>query len=148
MRSTLFRTLTILIVAATISGCALTTRRTSVADLKYNPGRYDDKTVSIEGVVTSSWGVPLMPYKLYKVDDGTGERIPGNTGEGIGTTALERDAQAAERLGRAASGREIRQPAAHDGLALGQGCGEPGANAEKAVRHFGQRIAALPHESF
>ena len=44
-----------------------------VADLKYNPGRYYDKTVSIDGVVTSAWGVPLMPFKLYKVDDGTGE---------------------------------------------------------------------------
>ena len=41
--------------------------------MKYNPGRFQDKTVSIEGVVTSSWGVPLVPFKLYKVDDGTGE---------------------------------------------------------------------------
>jgi hypothetical protein len=56
-----------------LSGCALTARRTSVAELKYNPGRYENKTVSIDGIVTSSWGVPLMPYKLYKVDDGTGE---------------------------------------------------------------------------
>ncbi len=23
--------------------------------------------------VTSSWGLPLVPFKLYKVDDGTGE---------------------------------------------------------------------------
>ena len=45
----------------------------SIADLKYNPGRYQNKTVSIDGVVTSSWGVPLVPFKLYKVDDGTGE---------------------------------------------------------------------------
>jgi hypothetical protein len=44
-----------------------------VAELKYNPGRYQDKTVAIEGVVTSSWGVPLVPFRLYKVDDGTGE---------------------------------------------------------------------------
>ena len=27
----------------------------------------------IDGVVTSSWGLPLVPFKLYKVDDGTGE---------------------------------------------------------------------------
>jgi hypothetical protein len=53
-----------------LSGCAMTT---SVAELKYNPGRYQDRTVSIDGVVTSSWGVPLMPFKLYRVDDGTGE---------------------------------------------------------------------------
>jgi hypothetical protein len=24
-------------------------------------------------VVTSSWGVPLVPFQLYKVDDGSGE---------------------------------------------------------------------------
>src|SRR4051812_3306124 len=56
-----------------LSGCALVTGSPSVAQLKYNPGRYQNKTVSINGVVTSSWGVPLMPFKLYKVDDGTGE---------------------------------------------------------------------------
>lgn len=73
MQTTIFRTLAALILATTLAGCALTARRTSVAELKYNPGRYDDKTVSVEGVVTSSWGIPLMPYKLYKIDDGTGE---------------------------------------------------------------------------
>lgn len=73
MPSRLIRTVTALAIAATVSGCALTARRTSVADLKYNPGRYEDRTVSVEGVVTSSWGIPLMPYKLYKIDDGTGE---------------------------------------------------------------------------
>jgi hypothetical protein len=60
-----------LAVAAMLSGCAL--HSPSIADLKYNPGRYQNKTVSINGVVTSSWGVPLVPFKLYKVDDGTGE---------------------------------------------------------------------------
>lgn len=56
-----------------LSGCALVARRASIADLKYNPGRYHDKTVTIDGIVTSSWGIPLVPVKLYKVDDGTGE---------------------------------------------------------------------------
>jgi DNA/RNA endonuclease YhcR with UshA esterase domain len=56
-----------------LSGCALATRRTSIAELKYNPGRYQDRTVSVDGVVTSSWNVPLVPFKLYKVNDGTGE---------------------------------------------------------------------------
>ncbi|HEX6323840.1 MAG TPA: hypothetical protein VFZ36_08950 [Vicinamibacterales bacterium] len=41
--------------------------------MKFNPGRYVDRDISIEGVVTESWGIPLVPYKLYKVDDGTGE---------------------------------------------------------------------------
>ena len=54
------------------AGCSLS-RRTTVADLKYNPGRYHDRTVSIDGVVTSAWSLPLVPYRFYKVDDGTGE---------------------------------------------------------------------------
>ncbi|MFL5569315.1 MAG: hypothetical protein ACJ772_01925 [Gemmatimonadaceae bacterium] len=57
--------------AAGLSACAL--HSPSVAELKYNPGRYQNKTVSVDGVVTSSWGVPLVPFKMYKVDDGTGE---------------------------------------------------------------------------
>ena len=62
-----------LLMVALLSGCALSTRRTTVQELKYNPGRYQDRNVSIDGVVTNSWGVPLVPFKLYKVDDGTGE---------------------------------------------------------------------------
>ena len=71
MRKGLARLIAPLAVAAALSGCALHTP--SVAELKYNPGRYQNKTVSIDGVVTSSWGVPLVPFKVYKVDDGTGE---------------------------------------------------------------------------
>jgi hypothetical protein len=56
-----------------LSGCALAVRTPSVAELKYNPGRYENKTVAVTGVVTSSWGLPLVPFKLYKVNDGTGE---------------------------------------------------------------------------
>ena len=54
-----------------LAGCAV--RRPTIAEIKYNPARYQDRTVAVEGVVTSSWGVPLVPFKLYKVDDGTGE---------------------------------------------------------------------------
>jgi hypothetical protein len=61
-----------LALALILAGCALATRP-SVAELKYNPVRYQDKTVAIEGVVTSSWGLPLVPFRFYKVDDGTGE---------------------------------------------------------------------------
>ena len=53
-------------LAALVSGCALTTRRSTVQELKYNPGRYHDRKVAIDGIVTSSWGVPLVPLKFYK----------------------------------------------------------------------------------
>lgn len=59
-----------LALAALLAGCAA---RTTVADLKFNPGRYEDKTVAIDGVVTSSWSVPLVPFRMYRIDDGTGE---------------------------------------------------------------------------
>ena len=55
-----------------LAGCALSSHP-RIADLKYNPGKYQNRTVTVDGVVTSSWGVPLMPLKLYKIDDGTGE---------------------------------------------------------------------------
>lgn len=67
------RAVVALAVASLLSGCALAVRRPSIAELKYNPGRYHDKTVAIDGVVTSAWGIPLVPFKLYKVSDGTGE---------------------------------------------------------------------------
>lgn len=63
-----------LMVAALVgltSACAL--RAPDIADLKMNPGRYQDRSVRIDGIVTSSWGVPLVPFRWYKVDDGTGE---------------------------------------------------------------------------
>lgn len=73
MQNSTGRIFIITTLIATLSGCALAVRRTDVAELKYNPGRYYDKTVAVDGVVTSSWAVPLVPFKFYKVDDGTGE---------------------------------------------------------------------------
>src|SRR3989442_6300026 len=55
------------------SACALSLRNPDTEDLQRHPGRYQDRTVSVSGVVTSSWGVPLVPFRFYKVDDGTGE---------------------------------------------------------------------------
>ena len=61
----------VLLSALLIAGCAA--RGVKIAELKDQPGKYDDKKVSVTGVVTSSWGIPLVPFQLYKVDDGTGE---------------------------------------------------------------------------
>ena len=60
------------LVTAT-SACAMSLRNPHIADLQRNPARYQHSTVSIEGVVTRSWGVLSAPYKFYRVDDGTGE---------------------------------------------------------------------------
>ena len=56
---------------AVLAACA--TAHPKIAEIKYDPGRYQNRSVTVDGVVTSSWGVPLVPFKLYKVDDGTGE---------------------------------------------------------------------------
>ena len=50
-----------------------------------NPGKFHDKTVTVEGVVTTSFGIPLVPFKVFRVSDGSaemlvisdGDRIPG-----------------------------------------------------------------------
>ena len=66
-----------LAVLAVLSGlttaCALSLRNPDIADLQRHPGRYYDRTVSVSGTVTTSWGLPLVPFRFYKVDDGTGE---------------------------------------------------------------------------
>jgi hypothetical protein len=60
-----------LVSVVLLTGCAA--RGVRVAELKDEPGRYATKTVSVNGVVTSSWGLPLVPFQLYNVDDGSGE---------------------------------------------------------------------------
>lgn len=69
--SRMIRFVLLLALVTSFAGCAL--RSPHIGELKSNPGRYYNKTVSVEGVVTSSWGVPLLPYRLYRIDDGTGE---------------------------------------------------------------------------
>jgi hypothetical protein len=61
-----------LALGATAAGCA-TFGGANIGELRSNPARFHDRTVAVEGVVTTSWGVPLVPFRLYKVDDGTGE---------------------------------------------------------------------------
>ena len=56
-----------------LTACAHAMGSARIADLRDNPGRYQHHDVSINGVVTSSFSIPLVPYKLYRVDDGTGE---------------------------------------------------------------------------
>ena len=55
-----------------LGGCALSSHP-RIADLKYNPRRYQNHNVTVDGVVTRSWGAPLMPFRLYQINDGTGE---------------------------------------------------------------------------
>jgi len=68
------RFLGLLITAALVIGstaCAASVRR--ISDLQHNPARYQDRSVTVNGVVTSSWGMPLLPFRFYRVGDESGE---------------------------------------------------------------------------
>ena len=60
-----------LVTALLVAGCAA--RGVKIAELRDQPGKYERRSVSVTGTVTSSWGIPMVPFQLYKVDDGTGE---------------------------------------------------------------------------
>lgn len=54
-----------------LAGCAA--RQVRIAELKDQPTKYNDKSVRVTGRVTNSFGIPLVPFQVYNVDDGTGE---------------------------------------------------------------------------
>ncbi len=60
-----------LLAAFFVAGCSA--RSVRIAELKGQPTRYTDKSVRITGTVTNSWGLPLVPFQFYSVDDGSGE---------------------------------------------------------------------------
>ena len=95
------------VAAALMSACALTAHP-RIADIRYNPARYENRTVTVDGVVTSSWGVPLLPVKLYKVDDGTGE-----------VTVISRDGRVPTRGARVSVKGRVNEVAAFGGQAVG-----------------------------
>jgi hypothetical protein len=60
-----------ILAAFLIAGCAA--RGVRIAELKDQPTKYATKSVSVTGVVTNGWGIPLVPFQFYSVDDGSGE---------------------------------------------------------------------------
>ena len=67
------RLLTACSLALLISACAGFLSHHDIADVQRNAGHYADHTVTIDGTVTNSWGVPMVPFRFYQVQDGTGE---------------------------------------------------------------------------
>jgi len=76
--------------------------------LKDQPTKYATKTVKLTGVVTSGWGIPLMPFQLYTVDDGSGE-----------ITVLSRSGRTPARGTRVEVRGEVRELAVFGGRSLG-----------------------------
>ena len=63
----------VFVLALVASGCAGVLRHPDIATVRRDVGHYSDRTVTFKGTVTSAWSLPFVPFKLYKVDDGTGE---------------------------------------------------------------------------
>ena len=112
MPTTIKRLAPCLAALVLLAGCALSSHP-RVADLKYNPGRYQNHNVTVEGVVTTSWGVPMVPFRLYKVDDGTGE-----------VTVLSQDSRVPSRGARVRVSGRVENLATFGGQALGLHIGQ------------------------
>ncbi len=89
-----------------LTGCAA--RGVRIAELKDQPTKYATKSVSVTGVVTNSWGIPLMPIQLYNVDDGSGE-----------ITVLSRSGRTPARGTRVQVRGELKEVAVFGGRSVG-----------------------------
>jgi len=65
----------LMVAAAALSGACASMGSRSISEVKTNPGKFHDKTVTVEGVVTSSFGIPLVPFKVFRVSDGSEEML-------------------------------------------------------------------------
>ena len=65
----------LMLAAAALSGACASMGERSIAEVKTNPGKFHDKTVTVEGVVTTSFGIPFVPYKVFRVSDGQEEML-------------------------------------------------------------------------
>lgn len=63
----------VLVIALFVSAAGCAMRARSVADIRNDPGQFEGRQVEVTGRVTSAWSLPLVPYGLYKIDDGTAE---------------------------------------------------------------------------
>ena len=60
-----------LVLASGVASCAMRAR--SIADIRHDPGQYDNRQVEVTGRVTTAWSMPLVGYGVYKIDDGSAE---------------------------------------------------------------------------
>ena len=77
------------VALAITTACASVPGRPSIQQVQSQSGRFVDHSVTVRGRVTTSWGVPLVGFNVYRIDDGTGEitvvstdkRVPGRGAE-------------------------------------------------------------------
>ena len=66
---------TLALAAAVVTGACASMGSRSISEVQTNPGKFADKSVTVEGVVTTSFGIPLVPFKVYRISDGTEEML-------------------------------------------------------------------------
>ena len=54
-----------MVASIALGGCALAMHNPSIGDLQRDPAHYMDRSVNVEGQVTTSWGVPLVPFLAF-----------------------------------------------------------------------------------
>ena len=65
----------LIVAAAAVTGACASMGERSIAEVQTSPGKFHDKTVTVEGVVTTSFGIPLVPFKVFRVSDGSAEML-------------------------------------------------------------------------
>lgn len=68
-----------------VTGACASMGSPSISEVQANPGRYTDRTVTVNGTVTTAWSIPLVPFKMYRVTDGSSEILVLSDGRGRGT---------------------------------------------------------------
>lgn len=61
----------VLLASVVLTSCAA--RSVTINELKADPGRYQNKSVSVTGTVTTAFGASIVPVGMYTIKDETGE---------------------------------------------------------------------------
>lgn len=61
----------VLLASGLLVSCAA--RSVTINELKADPGRFQNKSVSVSGTVTTAVGAAIIPVGFYQIEDGTGE---------------------------------------------------------------------------
>jgi hypothetical protein len=72
--------LIILLATLSLCGAAACDRATDIRDLLSDAERYDAREVTIHGTVKNAVRVPFLDFRVYHVDDGTGEIVVVTSG--------------------------------------------------------------------
>jgi len=68
-----FRNVIFFSALALVLGACAGTQKVKIEDIEANPGKYNDKIVTVKGEVVDTYSIPIFKQSLVHVDDGTGK---------------------------------------------------------------------------